>query len=150
MLGESSPCVLRLGWVHVQPNVVVPREIVYGGFVRWYRKHLPEGFIVNVIPEHANPSKGQPQEHRSRNGTHSSSLTALLPDAVMSPRKIIWCGLKCIAKCQLFLRCKSNNKWSKAVRNEEVHDGAMAGFLIWVSETTNICEKCLLCQKGLG
>ena len=68
----------------------------------------------------------------------------------MSPKKIMWCGLKCMAKCQLFLRCKLNSKCSRAVRGEEVHDGAMAGFLIWVSETTNICEKCLLCRKRLG
>lgn len=60
------------------------------------------------------------------------------------------CGLKCMAKCQLFLRCKSNNKCSKATKNEEVHDGAMAGFLICVSETTNICEKFLLCCRKLG
>jgi len=62
----------------------------------------------------------------------------------------MWCGLKCIAKCQLFLRCKSNNKWSKAVRNEEIHDGAIAGFLICVSDTTNICEKYLLYWRSFG
>ena len=39
---------------------------------------------------------------------------------------------------------------SKAVRNEEVHDGAIAGFLIWVSETTNICEKYLLYRGEFG
>lgn len=83
-------------------------------------------------------------------GTHSSSLSALRPDAVMSPRNIMWWGLKCIAKCQLFLRCRLNNKLSKAVRSEEVHEGAIAGFLIWVSETTSTCEKCLLCRKGVG
>lgn len=148
MLREPPSRALGFDLVHVQPDIVVPGEVMHGCFVRWYRKHLCKGFVVSVIPGRANASKVQPQERRSRNGTHSSSLTALLPDAVMSPRKITWCGLKCIAKCQLFLRCKSNNKWSKAVRNEKIHDGAMAGFLIWVSETTNICEECLLCRKG--
>ena len=123
---------------------------MYGSFIRRYRKHLRKGFIVNGVPARTNPNKSRPQKHRSKNGTHSSSLTALLPDAVISPRKMTWCGLKCIAKCQLFLRCRSNNKLSKAARNEEVHDGAMAGFLIWVSEMTNICEKCLPYRERLG
>jgi hypothetical protein len=48
MLREPPSCVLGLDWVHVQANVVIPREIMYGGFVRWYRKHLGEGFVVNV------------------------------------------------------------------------------------------------------
>lgn len=51
MFRESPPCVLGLNQVHVQPNVVVPREIMHRGSVRRYRKHLHEGFVVGLIPK---------------------------------------------------------------------------------------------------
>ena len=53
MLPESPSCVLRLGWVCVKPNVVVPGEIMHGGFVRCRKR---EGFIVGVIPNRARVS----------------------------------------------------------------------------------------------
>lgn len=64
MLREPPSRVLRLGRVHVQPNVVVPREVMYGGFVRWYRKHLPKRFIVTFVPKNARLA---PRESRSKN-----------------------------------------------------------------------------------
>ena len=56
MLPESPSCVLRLGWVCVKPNVVVPGEVMHGGFVRWDRKRLREGLVVGVIPNRARVS----------------------------------------------------------------------------------------------
>lgn len=70
MLRESPSRVLRLDRAHVQPNVVVPREVMYGCFVRRYREHLRKRFIVNFVPEKRELIKGKPFEKLKRTLRH--------------------------------------------------------------------------------